>query len=88
MDIEGYNTSTLTAKVKSMSNLIAGQAVTINQGFGRVTLGEVVSYSADKNKLGCAGNYLVKITGGVNCFNKPAQVGKVANFQASHVSAH
>lgn len=62
-----------------------GKSVKVNQGFNKFTLGEVVSYTPDANRLGNKGNYLIKITGGVDCFGKPAKIGALKNVQESNV---
>jgi hypothetical protein len=70
-----------------MKKLFAtGKKVAINQGFGVQTFGTVVSFDAKtKNKMGFKGNYKIMITGGLDCFKRPAKVGEIVNVLHSHV---
>ncbi|WXB47834.1 hypothetical protein WCWAEYFT_CDS0132 [Vibrio phage VB_VaC_TDDLMA] len=58
----------------------------INQGFGKYTEVEIISHDKDSiNRLGNKDNYKVKITGGVDCFGKPAKVDQIQNVHASNI---
>lgn len=60
-----------------MQLFAVSQAVKIDQGFGRFTEGVVRAYTPGANRLGMKGNYTIEVTGGVDCFGKPAVVGSV-----------
>jgi len=69
-----------------MQPLAASTKVKIAQGHGIYSLGKVISYSPDANRLGNKCNYQIEITGGKNCFGKPAQIGEIKTVLASHVT--
>ena len=64
-----------------------GKEIKINQGFDCYTIGEVISFDdTTPNRMGHVGNYQIKITGGLDCFGKPAKIGKIVTVLKSHVS--
>ena len=64
-----------------------GSPVKIDQGFGVFTYGVIKSYDATtKNSMGHRGNYMVRLTGGLDCFNKPAKLDSVIQVLATNVS--
>ena len=67
-------------------SIAKGEKIKIDQGFGRFTEGTIESFDDTKpNQLGHKGNYMIKITGGVDCFGKPAKIGQVTKVLKSHV---
>lgn len=64
-----------------------GKQVKINQGFDTFTYGQVLSYdNKKKNIMGFKGNYSIKITGGVDCFGRPAKIGDTITALWSNVT--
>lgn len=58
----------------------------INQGFGKYTEVEIISHDENSvNRLGNKDNFTVRVTGGVDCFGKPAKIGAVKTVQASNI---
>ncbi|ASD50573.1 hypothetical protein FDI24_gp040 [Acidovorax phage ACP17] len=64
-----------------------GIEVKIDQGGGRFTTGIVRGFDGEKKNIcGWVGNYQIEVTGGVNCFGKPAKVGAILTVLHTHVS--
>lgn len=64
-----------------------GQRVKINQGFGNFTEGVVRSFDDKKKNLcGFKAHYEIEVTGGVDCFGKPAKIGQIQTVHHSDVS--
>jgi hypothetical protein len=54
---------------------------------GRFEYGVVLHFSRARNALGNAGNYAIRVTGGVNVFGKPSEVGVCkTSVLCTHVS--
>lgn len=69
-----------------MRILEEGTKVKVNQGFGVHTLGIVQSFNPGNKQLGVSSKYLIEVTGGKNCFGKPAKAGELHAVNAAHVS--
>lgn len=71
------------------SSLPVGSSVKIDQGGGRFTFGVVEGFTSGRkgNSLGMRGNYTIRLTGGVDCFGRPAEPGKVCTVLYSNVRA-
>lgn len=61
--------------------------VRIDQGDNRFTEGVVCKFNRDERVHGNRGYYYICVTGGVNCFGKPAIVGEVRRVHHNNVKA-
>ncbi len=60
-----------------------GQPVKINRGAALYSEGVIESFV--RGKTGRGHYYRVKLTGGVNCFNQPAEVGAIYTILHSNI---
>jgi hypothetical protein len=73
---------------KPTQQFATGSTVKVNNGGERFTFGIVRGFdNVRKNVCGWVGNYSIEVTGGVNTFGKPADVGSIRTVLHTHVSA-